>query len=81
MGIKTKNVLAPGPNRKEGNDMNSELKRKLLLTIRAPKRGKRNTFIMLRVSGEQKAEIQKTANKLRCNVSRYLLGLHEVFDE
>jgi len=61
--------------------MDAELKRKLLLSIRAPGYGKRDKFIMLRVSGKQKAEIQKTAKKLRCNVSRYLLGLHEVFDE
>jgi len=60
--------------------MNTEVKRKLLLKIREPKQGKRDKFIMLRVSGKQKAEIQKTAKKLRCNVSRYLLGLHEGFD-
>ena len=59
--------------------MKAEEKRKLLLKIREPKLGKRDKFIMLRVSGKQKAEIQKTAKKLRCNVSRYLLGLHEGF--
>lgn len=60
--------------------MNAELKRKLLLKIREPKPGKRDKFIIMRVSGKQKAEIQKTAKRLRCNVSRYLLGLHECFD-
>jgi len=60
--------------------MNMEEKRKLLSKIREPKPGKRDKFIMLRVSGKQKAEIQETAKRLRCNVSRYLLGLHGVFD-
>ena len=60
--------------------MNAELKRKLLSKIRELKPGKRDKFIIMRVSGKQKAEIQKTAKRLRCNVSRYLLGLHEGFD-
>jgi hypothetical protein len=59
--------------------MNTEVKRKVVEKIRAPKPGKRDKFIIMRVSGKQKAEIQQTAKRLRCNVSRYLLGLHEVF--
>ena len=57
--------------------MNMEDKRKLLSKIREPKAGRRDKFILLRVSGKQKAEIQETAKKLRCSMSRYLLGLHE----
>jgi len=60
--------------------MNMELKRKLLSKIRGLKSDKRDKFIIMRVSGKQKAEIQKTAKRLRCKVSRYLLGLHECFD-
>jgi len=68
------------PRSPERKNMNAEEKRKMLSNIRGPS-DKRDKFIMLRVSGKQKAEIKKTAQKLRCNVSRYLLGLHEVFDE
>lgn len=60
--------------------MNAELKRKLLLKIRGPKSDKRDKFIILRVSSNQKAEIQNTAKRLRCSMSRYILGLHECFD-
>jgi hypothetical protein len=60
--------------------MNMEEKRKLLSKIREPKSGRRDKLIILRVSGEQKAKIKETAKKLRCSMSRYLLGLHEYFN-
>lgn len=61
--------------------MNTNLKRKLLSKIRAPKSDKRDKFIILRVSSKKKSEIQTAAKRLRCNVSRYLLGLHDSFNE
>lgn len=60
--------------------MNMEEKRKLLSKIQGPL-GIRDNFIHMRVSGKQKKEIQKNAKAVGCSMSKYLLALHECFDE
>lgn len=60
--------------------MNAKLKSKLLSKIQGPL-GKRDDFIHLRVSGKQKREIQRNAKAMGCSMAKYLLALHECFEE
>lgn len=62
------------------NTMNAKLKSKLLSKTKEPA-DKRDQLINLRVSSKQKDEIRKNAKAVGCSMSKYLLALHECFDE
>jgi len=60
--------------------MNAKLKNELLSKAHKSV-GICDQLINLRVSGKQKKAIQKNAKAVGCSMSKYLLALHECFDE